>query len=281
MFKSIVGLMTSATPDRVSTRSIAEYKETNEDYPVEQGLGALLLTQAKGLTIRNSTPVRAIDWSGKGVRVTTDKGTLTARAVVVAVPTSMLAREQIAFTPALPLSHREAVNALPLGNYEKVALLLSEPLSTEAENIMILPGDGNDPARPPLSCILSPFGRPLVMADIGGPFAGELARAGEVAMRAHVMEIVVDALGSDFSKKVIAHTVTNWTEQPFIEGAYSAALPGRHMDRTTLQAPIGERIFLAGEATSQREYASCHGAFRSGQAAADKVIAQLNGTAPV
>jgi monoamine oxidase len=44
-------------------------------------------------------------------------------------------------------------------------------------------------------------------------------------------------------------------------------------DRSQLAKPVGDRLFLAGEATSRRHAATVHGAYQSGQRAADQVIA--------
>ena len=66
---------------------------------------------------------RRIAWGGKnGVRIETPRGTLEARAVIVAVPVGVLAKDMIRFDPLLPDWKRQAIDDLPMGSCNKVAL---------------------------------------------------------------------------------------------------------------------------------------------------------------
>jgi monoamine oxidase len=130
--------------------------------------------------------------------------------------------------------------------------------------------------RRPSSFYMNPFGRPIVVADIGGSFARELVTGGEQAMVDFALAGLVDILGSSAPNRVRATTVTEWTAHPFIRGAYSAARPGRASERARLAEPIADRIFLAGEAVSMDNYATAHGAHLTGIAVADQATAALN-----
>ena len=70
-------------------------------------------------------------------------------------------------------------------------------------------------------------------------------------------------------------TATQWTTDKHVLGAYSYVKPGYASDRSALSHPIGDRIFLAGEAVSADAYASCHGAFQSGIEAAEKALESI------
>ena len=61
-----------------------------------------------------------------------------------------------------------------------------------------------------------------------------------------------------------------WSTDPYSMGAYSYAVPGGYGARDKLAALTDDkkRIFFAGEATWQKAYATAHGAYLSGQAAA-------------
>jgi monoamine oxidase len=58
-------------------------------------------------------------------------------------------------------------------------------------------------------------------------------------------------------------------------GSYSYALPGYADARLTLAAPVDGRVFFAGEACMVHDFSTVHGAWRSGVAAAEAVIAAL------
>lgn len=70
-----------------------------------------------------------------------------------------------------------------------------------------------------------------------------------------------------------AHIITDWRHDPFSFGSYSfLSRRARPEQRVDLAAPIENRLFFAGEATS-RDYASTvHGAYLSGQRAAREML---------
>ncbi|MGH7061067.1 MAG: FAD-dependent oxidoreductase, partial [Stellaceae bacterium] len=62
---------------------------------------------------------------------------------------------------------------------------------------------------------------------------------------------------------------------PWTRGSYSYALPGHAGDRARLAAPVEDRLFFAGEATSPHFFSTAHGAWISGIAAADAALTSL------
>ena len=69
----------------------------------------------------------------------------------------------------------------------------------------------------------------------------------------------------------IAHS--DWKRHAFIRGSYSFARPEQHGARAALRAPVDGPIAFAGEACSDQDYATVHGAWQSGREA----VAQLFG----
>jgi monoamine oxidase len=271
----VIGLDTSATPETVSVADMTGGVRIGDDFPVEAGYGALVAAYGRGLDVALATPVTAIDWSGKGVTVTTARGTIRARAAIVTVSTSVLAQGGIRFTPALPDDTRAAIESLPLGCCEKVAFLLDAPLGDFPSCHTAGIDDPELASRRPTSLYLNPFGRPLAIVHYGGSYAADLARAGDAAAIAFGLEALVAAAGSDVRDRVRGAAATGWLADPFVRGAYSAALPGAAGSRAVLARPVGGRILFAGEAASPDAYASCHGAHASGIAAAERAVAAL------
>ena len=72
--------ITSHEPKDCSTLDYSRYVGDGGDFPVEDGYGTLVARHAAKLPVRLSTPVTSIDWSGKGVRIETASGTVTAKA---------------------------------------------------------------------------------------------------------------------------------------------------------------------------------------------------------
>ncbi len=66
---------------------------------------------------------------------------------------------------------------------------------------------------------------------------------------------------------------SRWHIDPFAYGAYSHIPPGvtgRAHDE--LAKPVGDRLFFAGEATNRTYPATLHGAFLSGERAAQEIL---------
>ncbi len=270
IYRTLTQVM-SGDPERCSTLDFARYHDTDEDYPVEGGLGALVARNAGDLEVELNTPAYRIDWSGSGVRVETARGTLSAKAVVVAVPPTIMSAGRLRFAPDLPARTEGALHHCPLGTFEKYTFLLDRPLDglDHCYSDVI---DGPPLTRRPFNLHIHPFGRPLVTGHIGGSVGREIEQAGEAAMYEAGLDALVHAFGSGIRHRIRASDFTHWTSDPWALGAYSHCLPGYADARPILNEAVGDRIFFAGEHTSLEFFATVHGAHISGITAATRAL---------
>ena len=256
--------------DTVSILDMDAYEDTEINWRVRRGYGALMAAYGARCPLALNCTVSLIDHSGKRVRLETSQGTLTADKVIVTVPTNLISEEVIRFYPALP-AKVDAARGLPLGLADKVMLALEAP---EA-----LPKDGNLRGATMRTAMgtyhLRPFGQPCIEGFFGGRFAQELEDAGDGALAAQSIEEIVALLGSDFRRKLKPLSESRWAHDAFAHGSYSHALPGHAGDRAILAAPLDNRLFFAGEATSPNFFSTAHGAHDSGERAAGEVRAFL------
>jgi monoamine oxidase len=268
MIDAISTYINGAELDRVSILDFDAYEDTNLNWRVRRGYGALMAAYGAALPLAINCMVTLIDHSGKRVRIETSQGTLTAGKVIVTVPTNLIANEAIRFHPALP-DKVDAAAKLPLGLADKVVLALAEP---EA-----LPKEGNlrgATMRTEMGTYhLRPFGQPCVEGFFGGRFAQALEDAGDGAIAAHSIDEIVSFLGNDFRRKLKPLKESRWAHDPFARGSYSHALPGHSGKRAVLATPVDGRLFFAGEATSPNFFTTAHGARDSGERAAKEVLA--------
>jgi monoamine oxidase len=255
--------------DQVSTHDSNAYEDTEINWRVRKGYGALISAYGATCPVALSCEVTLIDHSGKRVRLETSQGTLSAGKVIVTVPTNLIADEAIRFHPALA-AKVDAARGLPLGLADKVMLTLDQPDA--------LPKDGNLRGATMRTAMgsfhLRPFGRPCIEGYFGGRFALELEDAGDGALAAQSIDEIVALLGSDFRRKLKPLSESRWAHDPFARGSYSHALPGHAGDRAVLAAPVDGRLFFAGEATSPNFFSTAHGARDSGERAAAEVLAK-------
>jgi monoamine oxidase len=254
--------------DAVSVRDMEAYEDSEINWRVRRGYGALMGAYGAPCPLAFNTQVILIDHSGKRVRTETSQGTLSAGKVIVTVPTNLIADEAIRFHPALP-AKVDAARGLPLGFADKVMLALDEP---EA-----LPKDGNLRGATMRTAMgsfhLRPFGQPCIEGYFGGSFAHALENSGEGALAAEAINEIAALLGNDYRRKLRPLAESHWAHDPFARGSYSHALPGHAGDRAVLAAPVDGRLFFAGEATSPNFFSTAHGARDSGERAAGEVKA--------
>lgn len=269
----IIGQITSHAPGNCSTLDAARYVDEGGDFPVKDGYGALVARNAAGLPVTLATPVTSIDWSGPHVRMETERGTVKASAIILAVPINVLIADGIRFDPALPVELVQAFHDCPMGVSEKLAILLDRPI----DGFGHIYGDVifEDPLRQPFNLHINPFGRPLLVSHMGGCYGAEMEKLSDDAMTALAMDAMVEAFGSGMKTRVVKTLRTHWASDPYALGGYSHAKPGKAASRLRFLEPVGDRIVLAGEHCSIPFYSTVHGAHLSGIAAADRAMGLL------
>jgi monoamine oxidase len=251
----------------VSTLDLARYADSTHNWAVREGLGTVVAHAADGLDVRFHATATHIDWSGRGVRVETTAGTLAAGAAIVTVPTSVLARGTIRFTPALPQELRDAAANLPLGVVNKVFFALA-PGSFDPRDARQFIGRA-DTSRT-CSYTLFPARQPLLGAFFGGDLSKELEARGELEQFAR--DELRSIFGASIDAMLGAARSTGWGTDPHSLGSYSAARPGHADARAVLAQTVAPNLCFAGEACSAQFYGTLHGAWLSGQAAADSLL---------
>ena len=149
--------------DRVSTRDFNRYDESGVNWRVVEGYGTAIAAHAAGVPVVLGCPVRHIDHSGSRVRVETADGTIAADAVIVTLPTNVLAQEQLRFTPALP-EKIAAAAGLPLGLADKLFLSLAGAEEFEKDSRLF----GRTDRSATGVYHFRPFGRPQIEGYFGG-----------------------------------------------------------------------------------------------------------------
>lgn len=252
----------------VSLHDMDAYEDTEVNWRLPKGYGALIAAYGASCPVALTTEVTRIDHSGTRLRIDTSRGALTAAQVIVAVPTNLLAREDIRFDPPLP-AKVEAADGLPLGTDNKVLLALADaerwPLDVGLRGASMRTDVG--------SFHLRPMGLPCIGGFYGGSYARAIEDAGAGALASQAIDEIVALLGSDIRGKLTPLAETRWGHDRFAQGAYSAARPGHAGARALLAAPLDNRLFFAGEATSANFFSTAHGARESGVRAAREVLA--------
>ena len=271
-----LSLDSSCDPDQTGAADIAAYHETDEDWPVIDGYGALVAAWAADVPVALNAAVQRVVMTRDGVEVETPLGTVTGRTALITVSTNMLVSGRIVFEPGLPAWKTTAAQELPLGVHNKIGILLNNASAviSESQYVTVMTREHDLP----VGLNVRPYGYDYVVGSTAGRFAAWLERSGRAASVEFLVEHLKAVFGSRISNCLTDRVVvTAWQDDPWTLGSYSAARPGQAHQRSILARPIDDRLFFAGEATSPEFFYTCHGAFLTGQRAIEEIAALLRG----
>jgi monoamine oxidase len=206
--------------------------------------------------------------------VHTSRGEIIAKSAIVTASIGVLQAGSIAFDPALTPAQQTALASLTMGSTIKIAAAFADTSASirfGANSILLSRNEDQRGAE----FLVRPFGAPLAVCTAGGSLALDLESRSARDHREFAIESLRALLGTQADRGLRGTVATSWGRNPLVLGSISAARPGGWSARETLQQPIAERVFLAGEAFGGKAVQTVHGAFYSGQTAARRVLSLL------
>lgn len=265
-FDAIMTWLVGVETAEVSSLDLARYEDTDVNWSVAEGLGAVIAHAASTLDVRLNTPVVRIESHPTRMDVSTPGGVLTASAVIVTAPPATIIDGQIGFTPSLPVDIEAALANVPLGVANKVVMQFAPGTLPYADNTFFL---GSDRTSRTGSYQVRIGADTVLIAYFGGHLARELEVAGQ--LESFAREELKTIFGSEFTRHVVKSVATGWYQDRWARGSYSAARPGHARARERLAQPVHERLYFAGEACSTQAYGTVHGAWHSGVYVAEQI----------
>jgi monoamine oxidase len=233
---------------------------------------AQLVAKELGTRVHLSNAVRRIDQSAHGVRVESDKLTVSAERVIVAIPPTLAGR--IDYHPALPAGRDQLTQRLGQGTLTKVTVVYDTPFwrakglsgtATSADGLVNATFDDSPED-----------GKPgVLLGFIGGDSARAYEGMSAAAGRAAVLDDLAALFGPEAKRPTAFHD-TRWSNERYTRGCPVAiAGPGTLLAYgAQLRATVG-RVHWAGTETSGFWNGYMDGAVRSGERAAAEVLAAL------
>lgn len=246
---------------------------TDANWRVVEGYGALVAASLPAtFPLRLSTPAEAIILERSGVAISTRAGTIRASAAILSVSSAVLSRGLIRL-PADLDPWRRAAECLPLGRNEKLFLEIigDGPFAPETHVI------GDPRRRDSGAFYIRPFGAPVIEGFYGGEGARMVEAEGPASAFQHAIDQLAALFGEEVRRCLRPLVSSTWSRTDTIGGSYSHALPGHAAERERLAQPFEDRLFFAGEASHPSDFSTAHGAYQTGDRAADEVIAVRRG----
>jgi monoamine oxidase len=267
---AIHGLVSGRPLDEVSLHDFPSM-EYSDNLFIAGGLGAYVRRLSHDLPVRLGTAVHAINWSGQDVRIESSAGTLRSKAVIVTTPMAVLQQDAIRFAPALPNDVAQAIHGFTQGVYEHVVLHWPDSPFRGADRLASLTGTR---LRPP-GLLTRIDGAPFHFFELDQPTAASFDRRDIHAPYRYAREVLAEQFGYRAIRNLSALHSTAWRHDPWSRASWAVVPPGLYAIRDVLKAPVGERIWFAGEALSRAQWGTAGGAWEEGERAAGEIVAQL------
>ena len=255
--------------EKLSVLDYASMKDSIDWY-CKEGFGTLVAHYGSKLPVSLDTIVEAIDWRGNDLRISTNRGNIRSKAVIVTVSTGVLASDAIKFNPALPAEKLESFDSISMGCYEHIWLEFSTPIAGLKPDTYIL--NFTDEPDSTFGASANASGSTLTYFDVGGQIADELSRHSKADRVNFALDRLRSIFGSEIDQTFVKGSASSWATDPLTVGSYASAQPGAFNRRDVLREPIADRIFFAGEACHQTMFASVAGAHLSGGDTAEQLM---------
>jgi monoamine oxidase len=237
--------------------------------------------------IRLNAVVTRIDWRSRSVVEVNYKQngrtqTVQARNVIVTAPLGVLKANAIAFVPALPPAKATSIRNLGMGLLNKVIMRFSEtdianlPWGRGLAWIEKMARAGEQGRWTSFLDLRLYTGTNVVVAWTAGSFAERVEGLSDADIKAEVKASLESMFGVGTVPEPSEWIITRWGQNEHIRGSYSYyPVNTSPQDRENIKAPLGNRVFFAGEATSTRYYGTTRGALEEGIEAGRNVLKKL------
>jgi monoamine oxidase len=244
-----------------------------EDLIFPNGYGAVPHGLAQGLDVRLNHVVKRVEYDeDEGVRVTTADGSVfEADYAVITLPLGVLQAGDVQFDPPLPPRKQAAMSRLGMGVLDKLYLRFPRVFWPRDAQLIGYIGPQRG-AWAEWYNFDHYTGDPILLGFNAARYALQLEGLSDAAVVADAMTALRAMFGRNIPDPE-AMLRSRWGQDPFTHGSYSyIRVGGGPADREALAAPVAARLFFAGEATNPDYAATVHGAYLSGQRAAEEVM---------
>lgn len=250
---------------------------SGDDVVVHGGYSQIIDRMADGLNIKYGHVVNKISQSADGVMIATDQGVIQCDRTVVTLPLGVLKQGRVKFEPGLTDEKITSIDRLGMGTMNKIALRFAKPFWPEDAYRFGLFNSSTENLIEYFP--MTPYsGEPVIVGLTRGRHARSLETVKKVDVVQQALTDLKFMFGSSVPNSAVESVATSWYSDEFSRGAYSHVAPGASFtDYRTLAKPFGERIFFAGEATHAIYPGTVHGAYLSGERAANEIMQSMTG----
>lgn len=246
-----------------------------DDVVFPNGYDQLTEHLAKNLDIRLQQVVNEIKYDASGVTVITSQGSFTGDRVVVTLPIGVLRAGSVQFTPSLPKTKLQAIQAIGSGTLNKVWMHFAQAFWDTNKDVI---GYVSEPKGQFSEFFYFPElkdGKVLIGFNAGS-YGEAIEALSDEQIIDHAMATLTIMYGTQIPRPD-QYKISRWHSDPYAKGSYGYLRVGaKYSHREKLRENVAQRLFFAGEATSADYAATTEGAYRTGLQAAAEIIGAAN-----
>ena len=245
-----------------------------EDKIITNGYNLITDHLAKDLNIQYYTKVDSIKYENDKVEVISEYQKYKADAAIVTVPLGVLQKEKIKFIPSLPDKKIEAIKRLKMGTVNKYILKWDSAFWDTKTQYFGITTKEKGAFNYFMNCKTFQDKNILMTFSFGNESI-ELENKSDSTIKEQIMKNLKLMFGNNIPYPNFMIR-TKWNSDNFTFGSYSYASVGsKKNDFKTISKSIKNKVFFAGEHTSQDYRGTVHGAYLSGIREAENVINKL------
>ena len=243
---------------------------SGEDMMFPDGYGLLTDYLATGIEIKMEHAVEEIEYQNDKVVVKTNISEFLADQVIVTLPVGVLKKGNVKFIPPLPENKQQAVDVIGFGLLDKLFLKFPHVFWDKNKEILNWISDEHGRWNEWLN-IAAYTEKPVLLGFNAAEYARKTEQWSDEEIVNDAMSVLRTIYGTDIPDPE-SWQITRWGKDPFAYGSYSFNGVGASSDsRLALAETINDRLFFAGEATSEDYPSTVHGAYLSGIEAAENI----------
>lgn len=270
----------------VHALNVSQYFENDEEANeviFVNGYDQIVKVLSEGLEnkIKHAT-VTHVDYSKQPVLVTTDQDTtFKGKYVISTLPLGVMKNKTVKFNPPFESSMLDkamAIDTLMNGTMDKYFLIFNKTQTPfwindiDKDWIFRLPDNGNDRSWLAFFNLYKYTEQPILLAFNVGNSTIKLENEDDSTIKKDVMTVLGKMYDQTIPEPELIRTAH--AKDPSFYGSYSFVSEGSHKKNfEDLAAPIGKKLFFAGEATLYDYMGTVHGAYLSGYVTAQEIQA--------
>lgn len=221
--------------------------------------------------IRFNSPVTTIDYSGDEVIVGTRYGDMyKADRVIVTVSIGVLQSNMISFIPKISDDRREAIESISFLPGLKLVMKFSEKFYPDAINCSVEHGE-----KVFYDIAFQKEAQTNVLGFLC--VGGEAQKYYDLQSEQEIVTRLLQELDQIFDGKATAtysgdYILENWSQHEFIQGTWTQAIQEKRSSLNTLNQPLNNKVYFAGEIYDPYQQMGVPGAILSGYYSVDKLL---------